>query len=223
MTHQEIRLLLPEYVNETLSPTDRVEIQSHLATCENCTQELEQWRAIQSSVIAQNAQIPAPSPSRLASALKAIEMDEQQNAHSLTHQTALLERLANWVEDQWQAVWQPMPTLGWAVIAAQFVLIVGLVGFFSLQEPTYSTLSGPSVAGSEKQVRVVIGFHPSLMEAEIRKTLLEMQGTIVGGPSALGLYTIAFPISPDSTDEIERKLHALKQRPDIFQFVERES
>jgi len=221
MIHEKIRLLLPEYVNGTLSAQEREETDAHLADCASCNRQVAEWQAIQSSVIALNEAVPAPSGDLFAAALKAIDADKRQDAPS--PRITLFDKVANWVQEQWQTIWQPIPTVAWAVIAAQFVLVIGLIGFFSLREPTYSTLSGPSVVGSENRISVVIGFQPNVIEADMRKTLLEFQGTIIDGPSALGLYTIVFPIAKDSTDEIERKLDALKQRRDIFAFVERAS
>ena len=223
MIHKEIRLLLPGYVNGTLSEQERTETEVHLVDCESCNRQLEEWKVIQSSIIEMNEAVPVPASDRLAQALDAIDRDERQGAPHPAREATLFDRFAKWIQGQCQTVWQPVPTFAWAVIAAQFVLIVGLVGSFTLREPTYSTLSGPSASGSENRIRVVIGFRPNAPETDMRKALLEVQGTIVDGPSALGLYTVAFPISPGSTDEIERKLNALKQRTDIFNFVERAS
>jgi len=222
MTHQNIFSLLPWYINGTLTDQERQAVQKHLTGCAICTRQLEELKAVQMGVVELNEEVPIPSPNLLGRALNDIEEYEQAKTRTHSKQKGWVNTVLEWFQETWPASWQPVPTFARVVITVQLILLVGLGGWVTTLWSPYSTLTGPSTSIQEDRARLVIGFHPHVSEAEIRKTLQEIQGTIVKGPSALGLYTIEVPLSPDQTQEIENRLQALKQNQNIIRFAERE-
>jgi anti-sigma factor RsiW len=61
----EMRELLPEYLHGSLTPPDRARVETHLATCAECTAELETLRAVN----ALYARTPVVETARIVSAL----------------------------------------------------------------------------------------------------------------------------------------------------------
>jgi hypothetical protein len=49
--------------------------------------------------------------------------------------------------------------------------------------------------------------------------LKKIEGTIVNGPSALGLYRVELKIPSHQTTEIEKRVKLLKQYPDVIRFA----
>ena len=62
-------------------------------------------------------------------------------------------------------------------------------------------------------------FSPNATEGEISRTLGEIHGTIVDGPTAQGLYTVQLPLRPDQILEIDQALRILQQNQRVVRWV----
>ncbi|MCB1686151.1 MAG: hypothetical protein KDI31_16765, partial [Pseudomonadales bacterium] len=115
---------------------------------------------------------------------------------------------SNWFADLIERLqWSATPRLARIAIGAQFALLVGLtVALTSGTEdasapgneapgneaPGYAT-----VAAGEMRGDLTLRFVDGTTEAQIRSLLLAAQASIVAGPSALGIYTVAIGESGD--------------------------
>jgi anti-sigma factor RsiW len=186
MTHREVIELLPWHANGTLQPGQRQELESHLKDCPECKRELDELRALQSSVAGAAENVPEPSPFLFTRALARVEEYEREKARR-----------------RW---WQLSPRLAGAVIAAQFALILLTGGLLMQRERQFAALSGPAV-GTVSGPRIVLGFQEGVSEQTMRQTIRGLNGNVVAGPSALGLYTVELPRDRD----VDRTLEQLRQ------------
>jgi hypothetical protein len=221
MTHQEVIELLPWYVNATLSEPERRDVNEHLASCTPCQAELEQLNAVQLAVVESAEELPAPSESRLKQAMAQIDELERARQPARARSASWWSVLKDRVGDALLGWCGPMPNFARAVVAAQFLLIVGLAGGlgYSLWNRQFSTLSG--TAQNTGGAKIAVRFNESITEAQLRQLLKEIRGKIVDGPSALGIYTIEVPIPPEETAEIDGLLQSLRSKQQVVTYVEK--
>ncbi|HEX9800419.1 MAG TPA: zf-HC2 domain-containing protein [Thermoanaerobaculia bacterium] len=193
--------LVAWYVNDTLAPGERAEVESHLATCAECRTQAEFWRQLAPFVAATGA-APAPHPSQFGRLVA--RLDEEIDAPPAAPGDARFRRLPR----RWR----------W-VVAAQAAAIALLVGGLFLaagQEPRvapFRTLAAPAAPPAALHLRVV--FDEGASERELRALLVPLGATIVGGPSPLGVYTVALPAGAAPAEAAA----ALRARP-IVRFAE---
>ena len=215
MNHREIIELLPWYANQTLDEDERKAVEVHLSECAECANEVKNLSTMKKAVIESGDQGPTLSPFALNRALAQIEDYER------TKNPATAPRREPG-KSFWSRWWSPTPVFARALIAAQVLLVIALgsVALYQHGHPTviYTTSSGG--AGENKaNFRIAVQFSDSATEQEIRKTILGIRGTIVDGPSALGLYTVEVPIAGDRRAEIDRALETLRQNQHLIRFA----
>jgi len=201
--HRRVWDLLPWYANGTLEDGERRAVESHLAACSRCREELSACRGLGELLLEVPEVAPAPHPAHLARIMEKI------GDHERAAWRSPLESLRNLLTAT------PRP-VRWA-LAAQLVLVLGLSAGLALhrQPPiaapvTYQTLSDrPSAAVPVSGLRVV--FAPGATEQEIRDLLLGTRGQIVSGPSSLGVYTVEVPTGPDPLDKVLAHLRKHRQ------------
>lgn len=194
--HRRVWDLLPWYANGTLEDGERRAVESHLAACSRCREELSACRGLGELLRQVPENAPAPHPAHLARIMEKI------GDHERAAWQSPLESLRNLLTAT------PRP-VRWA-LAAQLVLVLGLgLGLNRsllhrqpAAAPTdYRTLSdGPAAPVPSSRLRVV--FAPGTTEQEIRDLLLGIRGQIVSGPSSLGVYTVEVPTGPDPLDGV---------------------
>ena len=195
--HRRVWDLLPWYANGTLEDGERRTVESHLAACSRCREELSACRGL-GELLQQVPEVaPAPHPAHLARILEKI------GDHERAAWQSPLESLRNLLTAT------PRP-VRWA-LAAQLVLVLGLAGLSLSRRPAreaapaaYRTLSdAPSAMSSTTpSSRLRLVFAPGTTEQEIRDLLLGIRGQIVSGPSSLGVYTVEVPTGPDPLDDV---------------------
>lgn len=99
-----------------------------------------------------------------------------------------------------------------AVMVAQFALILSLGAVLLNRERVFTTASGTS-RGS-----IMVVFQDGVSEQTLRRVVLDMRGSIVSGPSALGLYSIQVPRSED----VDKLLENLRQNHGVIRFAARQ-
>jgi anti-sigma factor RsiW len=204
MTHDEQMELLPWYANGSLGETERHNIEEHLAACASCRLELADLRTLRAAEQEAGAAIAVP-PSGLGSVLDRIDEFEANRGG-----------WRNWMERV--TAWFRVAPLGArSVMVAQLAVIVLLLGTRFAAGPDYTTQSGPRA----DQLQIAVIFQPAAAEPEIRALLIEVEARIVDGPSAAGLYTLAFPLPPGDDARAETILKALRARAGVVRWAER--
>jgi len=222
MTHQEVIELLPWYANATLSESERREIDAHLSNCAACAEELNQLKTIQLVVVESAETVPEPSKAQFSRAMSKIDAFERGRKRTAAKSGSWLSEILEQAGDALFGWFGPMPSLARAVVAAQFLVIVGLAGGLSYslwENKTSTTLSGTQQGRADRS-RIKIGFEESITEAQLRQLLGEFHGEIIAGPSAQGLYTVEVPIRPANTDELDRLVQSLRGKQRLIRFAE---
>lgn len=212
--HRRAWELLPWYVNETLAPAERDRVEAHLATCPECRAEVDLCRDLVAAGGRPEDLAPAPHPAQL---------------------DRLVDRIASEGEapGRVSAIWARglrLPRAARRLAAVLALLAAGVAGYWVApgapgpappSEAEFRTLSAPEArplapAGGPV-LRMV--FAPPTPEEEIRRILLEVRGEIVGGPSALGVYTVQPGIAKDGTEPLDVVVQHLRRQPEVL-FVE---
>jgi hypothetical protein len=197
-------ILLPWYLSQTLEKGEREAVTKHLRDCPICQRELEVIKGEAEAYRSLTEEVPVPQtfPHLMA------EIEKQERT--------IWQQMASFIP-------RPQPTLAVALIATQFIVIAGLVGILALNpwgagEKIYHTLSGPQAIES-KGPRLTVLFQDGVLEQSIRELILEINGTIVRGPTSLGVYTVELR-SEMSPEELQRVISSLRQQQDVIRFVE---
>jgi hypothetical protein len=208
--HQEACELLPWYVNGRLEGRERETVETHLSICPACQAELRHCHDLAAAVHEAGETAWSPSPghfSRLMARIDAAEAHAAQNG-------GWRERLRAQCARHLEAL-QTAPNLVRWALAAQGAMILLLVGVLVWQAPfspapLYRTLADDSDQVRENQAHLQMVFADDMTEQELRALLTSIGGTIVKGPSALGIYTVEIPVSAGSPDLLDPILDAVR-------------
>jgi hypothetical protein len=224
MTHEEVIELLPWYANRSLDPAEQHAVAAHLESCAPCARELTQYRTIQAAVAESAEEVPAPAQDLLRRAMGEIQQFEQQKAITAQKKSVswFTESLA-WLGDALFGWIGPAPVLARALVAGQFLIVLALAGGLGLsfyRSDSHVTLSG---SGGEVKDGTILAmrFNESISESQLRQTLAAIEGTIVGGPSALGIYRVRVPLTAQQSQELEKVLQSLRANGQVVTYVEK--
>lgn len=173
--HTRAALVLPWYVNGTLSPDESTAVRTHLARCLVCRRELAN---LQSLLEAINARSHEP---RTEAAL--------DRMHARLERPPAARRLFPWAAAAALVVV--------AGLAGFIGMNTGLIGG-DRDSHGYLTLGARSVdATAMSQVTARIVFGHGTTERQLRELLLAAGAELIDGPTPRGAYTIALPgVSP---------------------------
>lgn len=202
-----VDLLLPWYLNQTLEKGEREAVTRHLRGCPICQRELEAIKGEQELYQATAEEIPIPQT--FPHLIGEIEKRGQES---------MWQRISDFIPRP-----QLRPALATALIATQFIVIAGLIGLLALNpwgagERFYRTLSGPTIIEG-KGPRLTILFQDGVQEKTAREVILAINGTIVKGPTPMGVYTVELK-SEMSPEELQGVISSLRQKKDVIRFVE---
>lgn len=191
-TIQHPEELLPFYLNNTLSDTERQQVESHIASCDYCQHELTLLRTMQSVSRQQDDSVAQEfSWQRLKRDIKKHGQRSQPN-------------------NQW---WKQ------AMATAAAIVIMVQAGFIFKMD---SHQDGYSQAGQRDNSAIVqLKFNPNVREEQMRKILLEQDAEIIAGPSALGIYRVKLTLHKNDP-EAEKKYKALKANSLLITYIARE-
>jgi anti-sigma factor RsiW len=208
--HQGVWELLPWYANGTLDGREGEEVETHLSTCPACQAELQRCRDVAAAVHKAGEAAWSPSPGHFSQLLAHINAAEAQEAPDGGWRGRLRARCTRSL-----LVLQGAPRIvRWALVA-QGAMILLLASVLVWQVPfapgpLYRTLSDGSDYGSQGQAHIQVVFADDITEQEIRALLTSVGGTIVHGPSSLGVYTVAVPLPGSSPDLVDPVLGAVR-------------
>jgi hypothetical protein len=200
-----VDLLLPWYLNQTLEKGEREVVTRHLRGCPICQRELEVIKGERKLYQAETEEIPVPQT--FPHLMSEIEKRERGG---------IWQRIAQFIP-------RSQPALATALIVTQFIVIIGLIGLLAVNpwgagEKIYRTLSGPQVIEGTGP-RLTILFQDGIQEETAREVILAINGTIVGGPTPMGIYTVELQ-SDLSPAELQGVISSLRQQRDTIRFVE---
>lgn len=217
--HREVDLLLPWYVNGTLSVEEAERVERYLLLCPFCQKEMEGLRGIQSAVIRSGAEIPEPSPHAIDQVLHRIAAEERlREVERQVRREAFWDRVRSYFVAPLSGL-RPVPVLALLVIVLQFGAIAWLVGRDSLDRE-YRTLSLPEVQVSPRP-RVVIIFQEEAPQKAIQELILSLQGSIVKGPTPQGAYVVEIGKPLASPEELEKLVQEIRAKRSLVKFVGR--
>jgi anti-sigma factor RsiW len=203
--HQECWELLPWVVNGRLSGTDAARVNEHLRECARCTEELQAQQQLYEALRHDDAVLLAPQAS-LKKLWKRLDGTAAPTQAEQAVPAAARHAPAADARDAEGAHWRRMR----AVLAAQTLLIVGLLGlagwqtFERWQAPRFVTVTSPSaVTGTVRSVRVV--FAPTAAMQDINRLLRALRLEVLDGPSSAGVFTLGLP-GGTNADVVARQL-----------------
>lgn len=181
--------LLPWYVNGTLEGPERARVEKHLESCRRCRDEAA-WLARLREQIKAEGGADAPGELGLRRLMRQVRGSEAKPR---------ARRL------QW---WQPALAAAVVVIVIQSVLLV---------KPWQEAETGIVPLGMQVSGAVVqVEFAPTATEAQIREVLQAVDGIIVEGPGALGVYRIRLQgVSPADDARVAAAVAALRARKGV--------
>ena len=211
--HQVAWESLPWYVNGTLDGPELAQVEGHVKSCVACRGELKYLREL--GGILHTAEDLPLTPAQGLSAVMA-RIDESESGEAPRTETPLLtQRIRTWLEPFRMA--SPAIRLALVVQLAAILLLIGVVARPTAEAPkaTYRTLSDPATLQVDPRARLHVVFAPETPAERIRDLLVAVQGEIIAGPTALGVYMVATPISehPDHSDQAV--LEELRAQPEI--------
>ena len=166
--HQRAWEAIPWLVNGRIDETERAALEAHLRGCRDCRDELALQRRLRDELSRQ----PAPAADVEAGLARLWRRIDAQAAM----QPAAPAR--NWV--RWLA----------AAAVLEGVALAGLIGAsIGGPEPGYRTFSAPPAAAAPHAIRAV--FAADLPLGELQQLLDRADLQIVGGPTEVGVYTLA--------------------------------
>lgn len=209
--HQQVWEVLPWYINETLSKQERAMVEGHLQVCVACQTECERCRVLATAVQAATQETWEPSRQHFNRLMVRIEASAVQR----TPWQKVWQRLAD-TYAYFQQVLQHTPRPVQWTLAAQGALAMLLLGGLVWQdallpvERQYRTLTSGSASPSLEQPQLRVVFADSITEKELRALLSSIQGTIIHGPSSVGVYTIAVPRVDNTSEHLSSVLAKLR-------------
>ncbi len=193
--YEHIRSLIPLYVRGRLEDRERSEVECAIGEHPELKKEVEEWEKIYRAYRAMEEGLPEPSPDLYARIVDRIEKKREDTR---------IERLK-----QWFSILKPSPAVSITIIMVQlFIIILG--GAYIIKEKAgYRTLSSAGSVQSDL-VRINVVFKADATERDIRSLLHDVNGKILDGPYASGLYIIG--VQPD---DIDAALTRLRHSPII--------
>lgn len=211
-------ILLPFYLNGTLSDQERQEVETHLGECQDCKQELEMMQELHSNVKTYYAQLPQPSPNMFSRVRAQIEQEgaaEREASIGIKQDSRLTfsSHLQEFLQSVFATKWAP--ALAMSIIVGQAGLLMWNLTSSPIgtHEPAVGLVIERSVPQATVQAvpsKIEIAFHDLTSEKEIREILHGHNARIVDGPTLDGRYTIE--VSESGTARMQEIIEELSRQ-----------
>ncbi len=208
--HDEIEALLPWYANGTLTSAETATVEQHLAHCPACRADLEQCRAL-ATAVQSNEESWQPAPGGFDRLMAEIDRLEAKPVPVKTASPPLFQRFLDWLGATPNPVRWTLALESMAVAALLLIVAVPMLK----TTPEYETLSSGTEQPAAKGPRLRVVFADSATVGEIRQLLRDIDGNIVAGPTALGVYTVALPAIDHPDQVLAQALTNLRTRNQV--------
>ncbi len=186
MSHETVNRLLPWYANGTLAGDERQHVEDHVRACLTCRLELKKERELHELVQSSPAVNLTPEEGfdRLSRRL---------DDHARGGRRAPVEQLARAMERLWGQGLTRASAARFGMATVSLLAVVGLLLWRAVPQPAdpggsdYVTLTSESETAAN-ELDIVFADHVS--EPELRALVTAIEGSIVGGPTAVGTYRI---------------------------------
>jgi anti-sigma factor RsiW len=208
-----LKEMIPLYLNGQLSEQEEDAFEEGLADYLELAAEVAEFKEIKESYRDLEAETPFPHQDRLFSGIMA-QIDRERTVtakEKVAHREAssdLRSKLVDFFHSTFVS-----PKVAWSVVAVQVVLLVTLLVAMPGRN-TFQTLTAPG-NGTDGRLTLNVVFDEKAVEKEIRALMVKTGATIVGGPSANGLYIVAIP-----RDQPPEEISGILLRSGIVSFVE---
>ena len=201
---QELDLLLPWYVNGTLSAEERTAVEAYLEDNSEAREEVALLTALRRQV---KEQPQENSPGELGLQRLKREINRSEEQEKPQAGGGKVVSIANW--------WRPLAVAACLAVVIQAGVLVNLTGGPGGEVDTAGgePLLGPAV--------LEVTFAPSATEQEIRAVLQAAGVSIADGPSAIGVYDLRLLGPAEGDSAIEEALTKLRARGDVVTHAER--
>lgn len=168
--HEQVLLLLPWYVNDTLDAGERARVEAHLADCEACRKDVAAERKLAQSIVT----LPVDGEASWQAIKGRISPPRPSSVVPL-HRPLYRRRIP----------------IGWAIggqaaaAAAAVLVVLGVTQ--QTAAPAYHTLGSrqPTPRGN-----LLVMFRPTVPEARLRAALTASGARLVDGPTFSGAYVL---------------------------------
>jgi len=187
--------LLPWYVNGSLDEDERARVEAHLAGCERCRTEVEYLSSLREQVRAD--EVAAPGELGLRRLRRDIRAERSRQSGGAARR--------HW--------WTP-------ALAAAAVLVITIQGVMLMNMPPEPVVGIQPLGADYEGVVVQVRFHPTATEARIREALQSVNGVIVDGPGALGIYRIRLVgVDKARPEAVSAAIERLRARSEVVAHV----
>lgn len=214
--HQEIQLLLPWYLNQSLEQDEQRQVETHVAHCLLCRHELVSLGKLAKAVtFASDLDLASEaSLAGLHAKLQARTAGRFPAAPPI--KPSLIGRFGNYASQRSRLTrLSSHPGTRFAVAASLFLTVITLtVGFVQSPAPAdYYTLSAekPELPAGAN-LRVV--FSKTLPDSDIDTMLAPIHGQRIDGPNNVGAFTVRIKPYSDNQD-LQNALTYLRSRQDV--------
>jgi Putative zinc-finger len=190
--HERAMEFLPWYVNETLSDAERALVESHVRHCVPCRLALREQRDLQ------------------------LALREHPSVHLSAERG--FDRLMQRIDGTSSAPGGKGPVNRYFALAASvtlgFVALGAAVYVATGLRPTPDAFETLATTNSRPSARLDVVFADGVTESDLRELLQTFDASLVGGPSAVGRYTIELP-GPATSEDLDEVVAALRKDPRI--------
>ena len=213
---EEIEMLLPWYINDTLGQSDRARVAAYLEQHPDMARQVQLVREEQAETIAANQSI-VPPPARAFDALMAdIANDDRQPRRNFA--SGLFTQIIDFFN---------APSSGgvkWAATAAAVLVLVQAIAITTLvlqNDPSksYQSASGGTNGATTSGTFALVQFNDAARAAEIAEALNKFGLVIVDGPKPGRLYRIRLDTQKLPEAARDTRISELRNVPEIFSLV----
>jgi hypothetical protein len=207
-SHQQIRLLLPWYVNQTLPHEERHRVENHVRICLICRRELHGLEKLAKTVTEAGDFEGDAEASFVALLSKLPPRGIDKPLPSAAAETAAFNRSMKFARSSAARFAMAASLLLALIPALLYVMRTNTTG-------AYYTLSAAKPESAEgREVRVV--FTQSLSHAEIDALLASIHGRRIDGPNSLGAFTVRLDNGQNGRKLTQDAIAFLRSRQEVL-------
>jgi hypothetical protein len=210
-------ILIPGYLNGTLTPEEHRQMELHLKACQECRHELQEVETMQKALKSAIHDRPSPSPTTFTKIMDRIHQEREADQKKITQtsEPSGWERLEAGFHSLFAIRW--VPALASALIIGQAVLLLSIISSPNREagpDPGLVIERGiPQGTPIIPAIKIQVRFMETAQEIHLRTLVQELGGAFTQGPSPDGWYTLRF--SPKAGISPESIVSSLQEHPDL--------